>query len=109
MTHSFQPGQQFTVPNPDYMIFEEVWTVVEVAYPVITFSCWRRWHVDKEDILPTSTDLFSGRVVREDAAGCLLIDARHTWQDVGYRVEADQVSYLDRRTFQWYLNQAGPS
>lgn len=105
MAHPFRPDQQLTVTNPDYMIFEEVWTVVEVAYPVITFSCWRRWVVDKEYVLPTSTDRFSTRVVSEDEAGCLMVDVGRFGNDAGYRVEANEITYLDSRMLQWYLDK----
>lgn len=87
MAYHLQPGQQFTLINLDHMIFEEVWTVVAVDYPLITFSRWRRWHVDKEDILPTSTEVFAGRIVTQDTSGLVLIDAHYAGQGVGYRLK----------------------
>ena len=106
MTYTFQLSQQFTMTNPDHMIFEEVWTVVAVDYPIINFSCWRRWHVDKEYILPTSTELFSGRVIKEAPWGILLVDARYTRHEVGYLIKANQVSYLDKKILHWYLSKS---
>lgn len=103
MRHIFQPGQKFTLTNPDWNIFEEVWTIVAVTYPTIEFSCWRRWHIDREYMQPTSITAFTGKVIREDEAGVILIDAHHISQTTGYRLAGYQVTYLSEAIFRGYL------
>lgn len=105
MTQMFQPGQKYRLTNPDYSIFEEEWTVVEVNASQVTFSIWRRWHIDREYMQPTSTEPYWGKVIQEDANGALIVDARHTTYDSGYRVVGNEVTHLPRSVVLWYMNR----
>jgi len=105
MTHLFQPGQKYRLTNPDYSIFEEEWTVVEVNASQVTFSIWRRWHIDREYMQPTSTDPYWGKVIQEDTNGALIVDAHNTTYGSRYHVEGNKVTQLPRSPILRYVNR----
>lgn len=104
MTQIFQPGQTYRLTNPDYMVFEEEWTVVAVNASQVTFSIWRRWHIDKEYIQPTSTEIYRGKVIQENTNGTLIVDARYTAYASGYHVKGNEVTHLPLSLVLRYAN-----
>lgn len=79
--------------------------MVAVNASQVTFSIWKRWHIDKEYIQPTSTEPYWGKVIHADTNGTLIVDARYAMYDSGYHVAGNEVTQLPLSLLLRYVNR----
>lgn len=65
-------GQTFRVTNPDHHVLSEMWQVMGVDDPEITFSVTKYWVRDIAYIPISSTETVVGRVYQENEQGLFL-------------------------------------
>jgi hypothetical protein len=49
-------GQRFALNNCDYYVLADEWIIVDIDYPIVTFSNNKHWLVDIAGVLPYSTE-----------------------------------------------------
>ncbi|MBA3531273.1 MAG: hypothetical protein H0T73_05050 [Ardenticatenales bacterium] len=88
-------GQMFVITNPDYHIRHEVWEIVQVVYPDITFSNTKYNLVDIAYVQYTSTETVIGTVFKEEEDGVIIAFPGRMYCEVGFLLSGDKATYLN--------------
>lgn len=65
-------GQSFRVTNPDYNVLSELWEVVAIEEPTLTFSVTTYWVRDIAYVPISSTETVVGTVYEENERGLFI-------------------------------------
>jgi hypothetical protein len=88
-------GQTFALNNCDYYVLADEWIIVDIDYPIVTFSNNKNWLVDIAGVLPYSTETILGTVNSEtDEVAIIALQRTPLNCEDGILIKQGQASYL---------------